>query len=55
LRRGSKVVFRTRPYGPRDQVRFSFDGPFDYHPLRYRRPGPEIVIYRLNDCTPRIG
>jgi hypothetical protein len=55
LRRGSKVVFRTRPYGPSDQVRFSFDGPFDYHPLRYRRPGPEIVIYRLNDCTPRIG
>jgi len=55
LRSGSKVVFRTRPYGPREPERFSFDGPFDYHPLRYRRPGPEIVIYRLNDCTPSIG
>ena len=32
---------------------FSFDYSFNYYPLTYERPGPEIVIYRLHggDCA----
>jgi hypothetical protein len=43
------VVFRASPYrsgqGP---VAFNFDWSFDYYPLAYRRPGPDITIYRLH-------
>jgi hypothetical protein len=53
LKRAADVVYRISPYGDSDrQVPFSFDASFDYHPLAYARPGPEIVIYRLRDCTP---
>lgn len=47
LRRRGDVVFQIGS----DQ-RFSFDHSFNYYPLSYERPGPEIVIYRLPDCTP---
>ena len=30
---------------------FSFDYSFNYYPLAYARPGPEIVVYRLRDCA----
>ena len=32
----------------RERVPFSFDDSFNYAPLKYERPGPEIVIYRLH-------
>ena len=35
----------------RDAVPFSFDSSFNYYPLSYERPGPEIVIYRLRKCA----
>ena len=53
-RRGD-VVFRVSPYGSdSERVPFSFDYSFNYYPLTYERPGPEIVIYRLHggDCDP---
>jgi hypothetical protein len=28
-------------------VKFNFDWTFDYYPLAYTRPGPEMTIYRL--------
>jgi hypothetical protein len=31
-------------------VPFSFDFSFNYYPLQYDRPGPEIDVYRLRDC-----
>jgi hypothetical protein len=44
-----QVVYRASPYargqGP---VAFGFDWSFDYYPLAYHRPGPEITIYRLH-------
>jgi hypothetical protein len=52
LRRQARVVYRVSPYGAH-AVPFSFDASFLYYPLAYRRPGPEMVIYRLNVCTPR--
>jgi hypothetical protein len=49
LKRQGKVVFRTSPYGKDSKsVPFSFDSSFNYSPLTYERPGPEIVIYRLH-------
>jgi hypothetical protein len=52
LKRQGKVVFRTSPSGR--NVPFSFDYSFNYYPLTYSRPGPEIVIYRLHgDNCPR--
>ncbi len=49
LRRRGDVVFRVSPYGRDSQrVPFSFDYSFNYYPLTYERPGPEVVIYRLN-------
>jgi Dolichyl-phosphate-mannose-protein mannosyltransferase len=49
LERRSDLVFRASPYrdgaGP---VEFNFDWSFDYYPLAYARPGPEIRVYRLN-------
>ena len=46
-RRGERVA-RFSPY--RDGAkppRFNFDWSFDYYPLAYARPGPEIAVHRL--------
>ena len=48
LRRRGEVVFRIGNDHP-----FSFDYSFNYYPLTYERPGPEIVIYRLQGNTAR--
>ena len=45
LRRRGDVVFRASPYDER--VPFSFDDSFNYRPLAYERPGPEVIVYRL--------
>ena len=48
LRRRGEVVYRASPYeGGAGPVPFSFDASFNFSPLAYARPGPEIVIYRL--------
>ena len=43
------VVYRALPYayGQRP-VAFDFDWSFDYYPLAYHRPGPEMTIFRLH-------
>jgi hypothetical protein len=49
LERQGEVVYRSSPYstghGP---VGFNFDWSFDYYPLAYRRPGPQMTIWRLH-------
>jgi 4-amino-4-deoxy-L-arabinose transferase-like glycosyltransferase len=46
--RGSEVA-RFSPYKDgATPPRFNFDWAFDYYPLAYERPGPELVIYRLS-------
>ena len=53
LRRRADVVYRVTPLEPNAKpVRFSFDDSFNYRPLSYERPGPEIVVYRLRGCEP---
>jgi 4-amino-4-deoxy-L-arabinose transferase-like glycosyltransferase len=48
LARSGEVVFSASPYthgsGP---VAFNFDWSFDYYPLAYHRPGPQMTVYRL--------
>jgi len=50
VRARGEEVYRVSPYGS-DSIPFSFDYSFNYYPLSYERPGPEIVIYRLRECT----
>ncbi|HKG04791.1 MAG TPA: glycosyltransferase family 39 protein [Conexibacter sp.] len=48
LDRRGKVAARFSPF--RDGAkppRFNFDWSFDYYPLAYARPGPQIVVHRL--------
>jgi len=58
LEQRADVAFHASPY--RDgakPVPFNFDWSFDYYPLAYTRPGPEMTIYRLRGgrCTPGGG
>jgi hypothetical protein len=48
LERQAEVVHRVSPYrsGARP-LAFNFDWSFDYYPLAYQRPGPEVTVYRL--------
>jgi 4-amino-4-deoxy-L-arabinose transferase-like glycosyltransferase len=58
LARQGEVVYRASPYrsgsGP---VPFGFDWSFDYYPLAYYRPGPQMTIYRLRggQCRGPLG
>ncbi len=50
LARAGEVVYHVSPYrtGARPPA-FNFDWSFDYYPLAYVRPGPEVTVYRLRD------
>jgi 4-amino-4-deoxy-L-arabinose transferase-like glycosyltransferase len=44
----AQVVYHVSPYRPgAHPVPFGFDRTFDYYPLSYDRPGPEMTVYRL--------
>ncbi len=58
LERQGEVVYHVSPYGSgksspgnsspgKSRVAFNFDWTFDYYPLAFHRPGPEMTIYRL--------
>jgi hypothetical protein len=48
LERRADVVFEASPYRRRaGRVKFNFDWSFDFYPLAYYRPGPEMRVYRL--------
>ena len=48
LSRRGRLLYRASPYAPGARpVRFNFDFSTDYYPEAYRRPGPEVSIYRL--------
>ncbi|HEY5343915.1 MAG TPA: glycosyltransferase family 39 protein [Solirubrobacteraceae bacterium] len=54
LKRQGEVVYHVSPYNSgADHVAFNFDWTFDYYPLAYHRPGPEMTVYRLHGgrCT----
>jgi 4-amino-4-deoxy-L-arabinose transferase-like glycosyltransferase len=44
-----EVAYRITPYAHAARpVGFGFDWSFDYYPLGYYRPGPEMTVYRLH-------
>jgi hypothetical protein len=49
LSQQAQVAYHVSPYargqGP---VPFGFDWSFDYYPLAYDRPGPDVTVYRLH-------
>ncbi len=54
LRRRGEKVFSVSPLAVgADDLPFSFDDSYNWRPLAYERPGPEIEIYRLRggECT----
>jgi hypothetical protein len=56
LRRVGRVVYTTSPLSrSTDEPAFSFDDSFNYRPLGYHRPGPRIVIYRLDSGDCRVS
>jgi hypothetical protein len=50
LRKTADVVYHVAPWS--HPVKFNFDWSFDYFPGAYERPGAEVTIYRLRNCTP---
>jgi hypothetical protein len=51
LARRGELVYRVDPYkSGRGPVDFNFDWSFDYYPMAYERPGPTVLIYKLNDA-----
>jgi hypothetical protein len=50
LARQGEVVYHISPYNSagEDNVAFNFDWTFDYYPLAFHRPGPEMTVYRLH-------
>jgi hypothetical protein len=48
LAQQAEVAYHVSPYSPgKGPVRFNFDWTFDFYPLAYARPGPEMTVYRL--------
>ncbi len=48
LARRARLVYHVSPFVRGDRpVPFSFDWSIDYFPPQYRRPGPEMSVYRL--------
>jgi hypothetical protein len=48
LARQGEVVYHVSPYDSgANRVAFNFDWTFDYYPLAFHRPGPEMTVYRL--------
>jgi hypothetical protein len=46
----AEVAYRVSPYAPgATPPAFNFDWTFDYYPLVYQRPGPDMTVYRLRN------
>jgi len=54
----AKVAHEVSPYAAgKGPVEFNFDWTFNYFPLAYTRPGPEMTVYRLRggQCASPLG
>ncbi|HEX3391084.1 MAG TPA: glycosyltransferase family 39 protein [Solirubrobacteraceae bacterium] len=52
----AQVVYHVSPYSAgSSSPAFNFDWSFDYYPLSYRAPGPEMTVYRLTGRRCRQG
>jgi hypothetical protein len=49
LEQQGEVIYHVSPYSPgKGPTAFNFDWTFDYYPLAFHRPGPEMTVYRLH-------
>jgi hypothetical protein len=56
LEREARRIWYASPYDPgADKVALHYDFSYNYYPRAYARPGPEVGIYRLNDCKQGYG
>ena len=56
LERESKLVYQATPYDKGAKpVPLHFDFSYNYYPKAFNRPGPEIKVYRLNNCRQQTG
>jgi hypothetical protein len=56
LENESKLVFQASPFDKGAKpVPLHFDFSYDYYPSAYYRPGPEVKIYKLNNCRQQFG
>jgi hypothetical protein len=52
LRRQATVAFRVSPVSAGEKLpRYQVDKSFNYVDGAYHRPGPEMIVYKLRDCT----
>jgi hypothetical protein len=55
LERRADIAFHASPYAEgKGPVAFNFDWSFNFYPLAYSRPGPEVTVYHLRGgvCAP---
>jgi len=56
LKKQSKLLLHVSPYkAGAKPVKFNFDLSYNYYPTAFKRPGPELWIYRLNNCKQGFG
>jgi hypothetical protein len=56
LARQSEAVYHVSPYKPGAKpLRFDFDFSYNYYPSAFKRPGPDITIYKLRNCKQKYG
>jgi hypothetical protein len=56
LERESELIFRISPYRQDSEPQeFSFDLSYSYYSPAYERPGPDVRVHRLDDCTQGHG
>jgi hypothetical protein len=56
LERESKRIFYVSPYDEgAEKVDLHYDFSYNYYPTAFARPGPEIGIYQLDNCTQKTG
>jgi hypothetical protein len=56
LERESQLVYSASPYDKGAKpVPLHFDFSYNYYPTAFARPGPEIKVYRLNNCKQGFG
>ncbi|MDA0165866.1 glycosyltransferase family 39 protein [Solirubrobacter ginsenosidimutans] len=52
LRKQAKVAFKVSPVAKGDKLpHYQVDKSFNYVESAYHRPGPEMIVYKLRDCT----
>jgi hypothetical protein len=56
LEREARRVLYLSPYDPgRKPVQLHFDFSYNYYPTAFARPGPEVKLYRLDNCREQFG